>query len=200
LYAVAALIIGYVVGSIPFGYLVGRVRGIDVREFGSGATGGTNVLRTLGVGAAIITGLSDLLKGTLAAYIGYRLFGDVGYALAGFGALIGHSYPVWLRFKGGKSVATGAGALLLFHPLPFLFGLTGGLAAMIPTRYVSLGSLVGSILFCGTIWVIDVPLPHKLLAAGAFAVVFIRHGSNMRRIMAGTENRFGEKAKPRTET
>lgn len=196
---VLVAIIGYLLGSIPVGFIVGKVKGTDVRKYGSGATGGTNVLRTLGWQAAVFTGVSDLLKGTAAAYIGYRLGDHWGYALGGFMALVGHSYPVWLRFKGGKSVATGAGALILFHPLAFLAGLGAALAAVYPTRYVSLGSLVGALVYCGIIWVSSAHVADKLLALGAFLVVFVRHWENMKRIAAGTENRFGQKARPRTE-
>ncbi|MGE5676401.1 MAG: glycerol-3-phosphate 1-O-acyltransferase PlsY [Mycobacterium leprae] len=194
-----ALIIGYFLGSFPTGYVVGRAKGVDVRRFGSGATGGTNVLRTLGAGPAILTGVTDLAKGMLGAYIGYKLAGDVGYALGGFGAVVGHSYPVWLKFKGGKSVATGAGALVIFHPLAFLVGLVAGLGSLMPTRYVSLGSLVGALAFGGTIWLSNAPAAHKLLAFGIVLVVYVRHWSNMKRLATGTENKFGQKAKPRTE-
>jgi acyl phosphate:glycerol-3-phosphate acyltransferase len=197
---VLAAVVGYLLGSFPSGYLIGRAKGVDVRRHGSGATGGTNVLRTLGAGPAVATGLLDLGKGMLGAYIGFRLAGDVGYALGGFAALTGHSYPVWLRFKGGKSVATGAGALVLFHPWAFLAGLVSGVAAIIPTRWVSLGSLVGGLFFCGTVMFSPAaPAAHKLLAAGTLLVVYVRHWENMKRIAAGTENRFGQKAKPRTE-
>lgn len=193
------IILGYLFGSVPFGYLVGRARGVDVRRYGSGATGGTNVLRTVGPGAAAVTGIGDVLKGTAAAYVGYRLGGDWGYALGGLFAMVGHSYPVWLGFRGGKSVATGAGALLLYHPIALLVGLAAGVLAILPTRWVSLGSLVGALFFCGTIWLSGTPLPHKLLALGAFLVVFVRHWENMKRIAAGTENKLGEKAKPRVQ-
>lgn len=199
LYEVLAAVIGYLLGSIPFGYLAGKSRGVDVRKYGSGATGGTNVLRTLGPGAALFTGLSDLLKGTAAAYVGWKLAGDWGYFLAGTMALVGHSYPVWLKFKGGKSVATGAGALILFHPLAFLAGLVAGVGAILPTKYVSLGSLVGALAFCGTVWLSGAPVPHHLLALAAFAVVYVRHWSNIKRMIAGTENKLGQKARPTTE-
>lgn len=192
-----AAALGYLIGSVPIGYLVGRLRGIDVRQYGSGATGGTNVLRTLGWGAAITTGLIDLGKGTLAAYIGFRLAGDAGFALGGFAALFGHAYPVWLKFRGGKSVATSAGAMLLFYPLGFAIGLAAGVAAIYPTRYVSLGSLVGAAVFCSIIWFSAAPAEHKLLALGAFVVVYVRHWENIKRLASGTENKFGQKAKPR---
>jgi acyl phosphate:glycerol-3-phosphate acyltransferase len=197
---VLTALIGYLLGSVPVGFLVGKARGIDIRKYGSGATGGTNVLRTVGPTAAILTGLCDLGKGMLGAYVGYRMAGDVGYAIGGFTALAGHSYPVWLKFKGGKSVATGAGALALHHPLAFLAGATAALAAIFPTRWVSLGSLVGAAVYCGII--IFSPLsarPDKFLALGALLVVYIRHWENMKRIAAGTENRLGQKARPTPE-
>lgn len=195
---VLSALIGYLLGSVPVGYLVGLAQGIDIRKYGSGATGGTNVLRTMGLTFALITGLSDLGKGVLAAYVGSRLAGDWGYALGGMLALIGHSYPIWLKFKGGKSVATGAGALLLHHPLAFVAGLVSFLAAVVPTRYVSLGSLVGALVYCGVVIAVA-PLPDKVLALGALVVVYVRHWENIKRLAAGKENKLGQKARPTTE-
>ncbi len=191
--------IGYLLGSIPVGFLVGKVRGVDVRKYGSGATGGTNVLRTLGPGAAILTGLADLLKGLLAAWIGLRYAGDWGYALAGFLSIVGHSYPVWLKFKGGKSVATGGGTMILLHPWAILIALLAGVGAIIRTRWVSLGSLVATFVAVVVIFVTGAPWAHRALVLGAMLVIYIRHWENMKRIAAGTENRFGQKAKPRPE-
>jgi glycerol-3-phosphate acyltransferase PlsY len=188
--------IGYLLGSIPFGFLIGRLKGVDVRRHGSGATGGTNVLRTLGPLPAAATALSDLVKGTIAAYSGLFIGGDLGYAVAAFGALAGHAWPVWLGFRGGKSVATGAGGLLLLHPWGFIASLAAGIVAVIPTRYVSLGSLVGGLVYCSIIWLGENPLSHKVLAGGAFVVVYARHWENIKRIVRGTENRFGEKVPP----
>ncbi len=193
-----AAVLGYLLGSFPAGYVAGRLKGIDIRKWGSGATGGTNVLRTLGWGYAVATGLTDLLKGTLAAYLGFRLAGEWGYAVGGFAALFGHSYPVWLKFKGGKSVATSAGALVLYHPWAFLAGLVAGLGVVFPTRYVGLGSLVGALVIVGTIFLSDAHPAHKWLAAGALVVVYVRHWENMKRMAQGKENKFGQKAQPRT--
>lgn len=190
-------VVGYLLGSIPVGFLVAKQRGIDIRRFGSGATGGTNVLRTLGWGAALFTGFSDLGKGLLAAYIGQRFAGEWGYALGGFLAAFGHSYPVWLRFKGGKSVATGGGALILNYPLAVLFGLVAGIGSIVPTRWVSLGSLVASLVAVVTILLTGAPVPHMVGAAGIVVVIYVRHWENMKRIAAGTENKFGQKANPR---
>lgn len=192
-------VVGYLLGSIPVGYLVGKARGIDVRKFGSGATGGTNVLRTLGPGAAILTGLSDLGKGLLAAWIGLRFAGEWGYAVGGLLSILGHSYPVWLRFKGGKSVATGGGTLVLLHPWAILAALVAGIAAIIPTRWVSLGSLVATFVAVVVVFAGGAPWGDRVLALGAMLVIYVRHWENMKRIAAGTENRFGQKAKPRPE-
>lgn len=196
----AAAVIGYVLGSVPVGFLVGKYRGIDIRKYGSGATGGTNVLRTVGAVPALLTGICDLGKGLLGAYIGGRLGGDWGYALGGFFAVVGHSYPVWLKFKGGKSVATGAGSMILLYPMAFAAGLAAALAVIIPTRYVSLGSLVGALVYPGIIiFSSGAPQAHKALALGAALVVYIRHWDNIKRLAAGTENKVGQKAKPRAE-
>lgn len=192
-------IIGYLLGSIPVGYLVGRSHGIDVRKYGSGATGGTNVLRTLGVGAAVFTGLCDLGKGVLAAYLGLRFAGDWGYALAGFLAAVGHSYPVWLGFRGGKSVLTGAGVVVLGHPAAILAAAVAGIGSIIPTRWVSLGSLVGTAVAVAWVWLSGAPLAHRVLVLGLLVVIYVRHWENIKRIAAGTENKIGQKAKPRPE-
>lgn len=189
----------YLLGSIPFGYLAGKMKGIDVRKVGSGATGGTNVLRSVGAGAAIFTGLSDLLKGTLAAWLGMRYGGDWGHAICTAVAMVGHSYPVWLGFKGGKGVATGAGGILVAYPLSIGLGLIAGLLAIWPTRWVSLGSLVGATIVAGYM-LLHGTLPAQVLASLIWVLVFWRHRENIRRIMAGTENRFGQKVHPRTGT
>ncbi|HEY3365678.1 MAG TPA: glycerol-3-phosphate 1-O-acyltransferase PlsY [Symbiobacteriaceae bacterium] len=194
-----AAAVGYLLGSFPTGYLVGLAKGVDVRRYGSGATGGTNVQRTLGWGPAVVTGIGDIGKGILASYIGYRLGGNAGYALGGFGAIVGHSWPVWLKFRGGKSVGTGAGTLMLQHPLALLAALVFGFGVIVPTRYVGLGSLVGAIVLGGSIWLSGAPLEHKLLALGAVLVVYVRHWDNILRMLAGTENKFGQTAKPRNE-
>lgn len=196
----AAALIGYLLGSIPVGFLVAKSKGLDIRKYGSGATGGTNVLRTLGVGPALATGVTDLLKGLLGAYIGSRLGGDWGYAVGGFFAVVGHSYPVWLKFKGGKSVATGAGSLVLHHPWGFLGGLAAAIATIAPTRYVSLGSLVGAVVFTAiVVFTPGTPMADKVLAVGATLVIYIRHWENIKRLAAGNENKLGQKARPRPQ-
>lgn len=186
-------VLGYLLGSVPFGYLLGRLRGVDVRRHGSGATGATNVARTLGLGPALLTVALDALKGFLAAYLGLRLGGEWGYAAAGLGAVLGHSWPVWLGFRGGKSVATGAGVLLVLHPAAVGVAVLVAAAFIVPTRYVSLGSIAGTVALAS--WIAaTAPLPHKLTAALAGAIVLWRHRGNVQRLLAGTERRFGERA------
>jgi acyl phosphate:glycerol-3-phosphate acyltransferase len=199
---VLAAIIGYLLGSIPVGFLAGRTRGIDIRQYGSGATGGTNVMRTLGVVPALLTALTDVLKGVAGAYVGHLLTGEsvfgVGYAVGGLMAVVGHSYPVWLRFKGGKSVATGAGSLIPASPVAFGCALFAFLATVVPTRLVSLGSLVGAMVL-GLVIVFDgsIHAAIKVQTVATVAIVYVRHWENMKRLAAGTENKLGQKAKPR---
>jgi len=193
------VIIGYLFGSFPTGYLVGRLAGIDVRRWGSGATGGTNVLRTLGWASGLLTASGDLVKGTLAAYVGYRLLGDWGYTLGGLCAIVGHSYPVWLQFRGGKSVATAAGVITLLYPVYLGIALVSFVLTIAITRYVSLGSLVGSLALCLAIWLGDLPIAHQTFAFLAVLVIYARHWENIKRMAAGTESKFGQRAKPRTE-
>lgn len=190
-------ILGYLLGSVPVGFLLGRLRGIDVRRYGSGATGGTNVLRTLGPWAALLTVACDIGKGLLAAYLGQRLAGDWGYAVAGFLASVGHSYPAWLRLRGGKSVATSGGVALLHYPLAVLLGILAGALAVLPTRWVSLGSLVATAAVVVQVFAAEAPPSHRLLVLGLAVVIYVRHWENMKRIAAGTENRLGVRANPR---
>lgn len=194
---VSVAIVGYLLGSIPVGYLMGRLRGIDVRRYGSGATGGTNVLRTLGPWAALVTVLGDIGKGLLAAYLGERLAGEWGFVAAGLLASLGHSFPVWLGFRGGKSVATSGGVMLLHYPLSVLIGILAGALAVVPTRWVSLGSLTATLVVVLQLFLLDVPVSHQLLAVALGVVIYVRHWENMKRIAAGTENRLGMKARPR---
>ena len=190
-------ILGYLLGSIPVGFLLGRLRGIDVRRYGSGGTGGTNVLRTLGPWDALLTVVCDIGKGMLAAYIGRRWAGEWGFAAAGLLASVGHSYPVWLRFRGGKSVATSGGVMLIQYPLQVLIGILAGALAVLPTRWVSLGSLTATLVVVVQLFVLDTPLSHRLLVVALAVVIYVRHWENMKRIAAGTENRLGVRAGPR---
>jgi glycerol-3-phosphate acyltransferase PlsY len=194
----AALLVGlaYLLGSVPFGVLVARMfdRNVNLRETGSGNIGATNVARTLGQGAGILTLLLDAAKGA-AAVLAATSFAAPGDhllpAAAGGAAFIGHLYPVYLRFRGGKGVATALGVVLALQPpaagiLALLFA-----AAFAATRYVSLGSLVAAVGLTPAMWWLGAPRPAVALSAGICVMVFWTHRENIRRLLAGEERRFG---------
>ncbi|MEW6522008.1 MAG: glycerol-3-phosphate 1-O-acyltransferase PlsY [Bacillota bacterium] len=191
------ILIGYVVGSIPFGYLAGRLRGIDLMAVGSGNIGATNVLRTLGVTWAVPVLVLDAAKGVLSAYAGTVLLPGMPQwgAVAGAGAaLAGHTWSVFLRFRGGKSAATGAGALLYLMPRVVAVTLLAFTVTVAVTRYVSLGSIVGATVAVTAALVTPNPLPFRLLVVAGGILIVVRHRSNIARLLAGTENRLGQKA------
>jgi len=186
----------YLAGSIPTGYLLVRLSGRkDVREFGSGSTGATNVLRLKGWKVALPVAVFDVLKGFLPVFLAAKWFADpVFAALCGLLAVVGHCFPFAIGFRGGKGVATSLGAFAAIAWAPCLGSLGLFLIIIGLTRYVSLGSIVGSLAF---------PVIHfagggsPAVAAVALAIaalIVVRHKSNIRRLLAGTERKFGEKA------
>ncbi|MCB1485924.1 MAG: glycerol-3-phosphate 1-O-acyltransferase PlsY [Bauldia sp.] len=188
----AALAIGYLLGSIPFGLLLTRFAGLgDVRAIGSGNIGATNVLRTGRRDIAAATLVADCLKGTVAVLVAGALFGSDGAMVAGLGAFLGHIFPVWLKFKGGKGVATYLGVLLgLAWPAALIFAVVWIATAWF-TRYSSLSALVASL---------ATPLALFLLlgenrVGGLFVVLTVilwwRHGENIKRLLARSESRIG---------
>jgi glycerol-3-phosphate acyltransferase PlsY len=188
----AALVFGYLLGSIPFGLLLTRLAGLgDVRSIGSGNIGATNVLRTGNKKLAAATLLLDALKGTAAVIIANQYGMGLGI-IAGFGAFLGHLFPVWLGFKGGKGVATYLGILLAVSGLASLVFAVIWIATAFLTRYSSLSALIACV---------AVPITLLLLgfgdAAVAFSVmsliVFFKHRANISRLIAGTESRIGAK-------
>lgn len=191
LYALAALL-GYALGSVPFGLLLTRAAGLgDVRNIGSGNIGATNVLRTGNKKLAAATLLLDMLKGTVAAMLG-ALAGPVFAMFAGFGAFIGHLFPVWLKFKGGKGVATYLGVLLgLAWQGALVFAATWLLMAVI-FRYSSLSALVAAVLVPVALYFLGLP-QMALLFAIMSIIVIIKHQANITRLIAGTESRIGSK-------
>jgi glycerol-3-phosphate acyltransferase PlsY len=188
-----ALVLGYLLGSIPFGLILTRLAGTqDLRTVGSGNIGATNVLRTGRKGLAAATLLGDALKGTAAVVIAGYVGGSEAAMLAGLGAFLGHLFPVWLKFKGGKGVAVYIGILLgLFWPAAIVFCLIW-LATAFATRYSSLSALVASLITPVFLWWFG----HPALAA-LFAVLtlllFYMHRENIARLRAGTEGKIGAK-------
>jgi glycerol-3-phosphate acyltransferase PlsY len=199
---VVPILLAYLLGAMPNGLLIARLKGIDIRKVGSGNIGATNVMRSVGKPWGIATFVLDALKGFVPAFVFPAVFpSGAGPAavgvFSGVAAILGHNYPIYLRFRGGKGVATSAGVLLGIAPLAVLIGLGGWLLVFLATRYVSLASIVAAavIVVCG--WLAyrreGLLLPTTLTLLGILAIW--RHRSNIQRLLAGTEHRFakGEK-------
>lgn len=190
--ALAALLFGYVLGSIPFGIVLTRLAGLgDLRQIGSGNIGATNVLRTGYRGLAAATLMGDMLKGTVAVLIAGQA-GSSSAVVAGLGAFFGHLYPVWLKFKGGKGVATYLGVLLgLVWPGALAFAAIW-LAVAFITRYSSLSAIIAAAATPAIVWVLGFPA-EALLFLLLSLVLIAKHHQNIRRLLAGEESRIGQK-------
>ncbi|HXA27412.1 MAG TPA: glycerol-3-phosphate acyltransferase [Candidatus Angelobacter sp.] len=184
---------GYALGSLPVGLWLGRrIRQVDVRNFGSGSMGTTNVLRTIGPAAALTTFVLDVGKGSAAVLLARALGADpAGQAAAGFAAVVGHSWPMLARFRGGKSVATAFGGLLVVSPVASLAAMAVGLPALVGTRIVSVGSLTAAAAAtagAGAHWARGGGSAEAFAyTAGVTAVVVVRHRANLRRLARGEE-------------
>ncbi|WP_457631670.1 glycerol-3-phosphate 1-O-acyltransferase PlsY [Oceanithermus sp.] len=196
-YSLAVLLLAYLFGSIPAGVLMARLYGVNIREVGSGNIGATNVLRAVGWGPAIVVFLFDVFKGGLAVMIA-RWAGIDGWLLGGVAvaAVLGHNFSIFLGFKGGKGVATTLGTVLFLDPAAALFGLAVAANAILISRYVSVGSLVGT--FAGLLYAYAIGRPAWELATLTFLVAFVywKHRENIARLQAGNERRLGEKTAP----
>jgi len=190
---ILALVIGYLLGSIPFGLVLTKFAGTqDLRSIGSGNIGATNVLRTGHRGLAAATLLCDTLKGTVAVVLAGTYGGPEAAMLAGLAAFLGHLFPVWLNFKGGKGVAVYIGVLLgLFWPAAVVFCVLW-LATAATTRYSSLSGLVASFVTPIFLWWFDQPALASLLVVLTLLLFYV-HRENIKRLQAGTEGRIGEK-------
>lgn len=193
------IVFGYLLGSVPTGLLAGRARGVDVRRSGSGNIGMANVLRTVGKGAAVFTMVGDMLKGFLPV-LAARLLTDNNWVVAAvaLAAVAGHCWPLFLGFKGGKGVATGAGASIALAPVVGLVLFAVWWGVVFVSRYTSLGAIVtmvaGPIAFLLT----GQPAPYVLYTVVGGALVLWRHRENARALLAGTERKIGEKDSKRT--
>jgi glycerol-3-phosphate acyltransferase PlsY len=194
------VIIAYLIGSIPFGYLIVRAKGGgDVRETGSGGTGATNVSRRAGKALGVLTLILDALKGAIAVLVARLMFDadstDWFVAAAAIAVIVGHVFPVWLGFRGGKGVATGVGVFLALAPMAVLFAGIIFAAVVAVTRYVSLGSILAAATIPLFVWlfVLEVELKPLLAAAiaGALLIVFAHRG-NIARLLSGTEPRISD--------
>ncbi len=192
---IVVLIFSYLLGSIPFGLLMGKWWSkVDVREYGSGNIGMTNVLRTAGSIPAFITLLGDGGKGYAAVFLATKVTDNLFLALlAGIAAVVGHNWPVFLRFRGGKGVATAAGVVLAVRPWSALILFLIWLGVLVKFRYISLASIVVAICLPFVLLIFGVSLWEFALALLLSSFTVLRHRSNIERLRAGTEFRFGEK-------
>lgn len=223
LYEILLLVGGYLFGSIPFAYIVGKVsRGIDIRDYGSGNMGATNVMRTLGKKLGYLTMAFDMLKGAIPVFLAriYIWFGDYsgfgtkagrtefpgfldeGFLLTSvaFMAVIGHALPVWVKFKGGKSAAVGSGALLGINPIAYVAIMLVWFPLLKFTKIMSLSNLIMALvspviywIFAGNNWFFNGSLWALIVASIMVVFVFWRHKANLKRLLTGTERKMGEK-------
>lgn len=209
---VAVAILGYLIGSIPFGVIISKQKAnVDVTQYGSGRTGATNVLRTAGRGAAISTALLDVLKGALSVIFAGLIIGqdyitigsNIGLGLlfaqmiAGLAAMLGHTYSIFLRFKGGRGVAVFFGALFALIPVAGLFGGEALLISAGLSGFMSLASLVGAVSAVAIMIPLTIisgfPVEYLIFALGGTLLIFFGHRDNIKRLVNGKERRLGEK-------
>ena len=186
-----ALIVSYIIGSIPVGYLIARLKGIDIREHGSGNIGTTNVWRNLGIIPGLITLTGDVAKGFLGVFIGLKAGGQGLEILCGMAAIAGHSWSVFLRFKGGKIIATGLGVIIAISYQVALFAIVVWLVTVAVSMYVSLGSLAAAITVPIFMYLLGLETSYVVFGIFIAIIAVYKHSSNIKRIIQGTENKIG---------
>jgi glycerol-3-phosphate acyltransferase PlsY len=189
---VLLIFFAYVIGSVPSGYILGKISGIDVRSVGSGNIGATNVARALGKGRGGLTLLADAAKGYLPVFLALRLeFDAAALALIAVAAFLGHLYPLFLNFHGGKGVATALGALLALAPTATLVLIVVFVVAVLVSRIVSLGAIAAAMAAPVALWFFSQSLVFVAMGLFLGAMIILRHRGNIQRLLAGTEPRFG---------
>ena len=193
---IIAVLVAYFIGSIPFALMLARRSSAqDLREVGSGNLGAANVARVSGVRVGVLVALLDMAKGAASVLLAQRLNGSpAGCAAAGLAAIVGHVYPVWLQFRGGKGVATAGGVFAVLTPLAAAPALALFLLGAGTTRYVSVGSILATIALPPIAYATGSPMPVVASAVGAAALIVFRHRSNLARLRLGTERRIGSTA------
>lgn len=188
-----AIIAGYLIGSVPFALVLARRWGAgDLRLVGSGNVGAANVVRASGLKPGLLVAILDMSKGMMSVLLADRLLGGTNAAaLAGFAAIVGHIYPVWIGFRGGKGVATACGVFVILSPIAATAALMSFVLCVWKTRFVSLGSVLASVMVPSLSWAMGEPTPVCAAGAAAAALIVFRHRSNLRRLLTGTERRFG---------
>src|SRR5688572_5674684 len=190
----AVVAFGYLAGSIPFAFLLARRRGVDLRHAGSGNVGAANVLRTSGVPNAVIAFVLDAAKGAVAVLVAQRLSAEPATPVAGgLASIIGHVYPVWLGFRGGKGVATAGGVFIVLTPAALGIAVAVFALAIWVTRYISVGSMAGAVTLAVTTAARDMPAAITAGTTIAAVIIIHRHRGNLARLIAGTERRVGQR-------
>ena len=194
---IVALVVSYLLGATPFGFLAGRIKGIDIRDHGSGNIGATNAFRVLGKTTGIVVFVLDFLKGIVPVLVVKTIWSesDLGALCAGVGAILGHNFTFWLGFKGGKGIATSAGALLGIMPVAMACGLVVWFVLFAITKYVAVASM-GAALMIPIVTVITDRTNTPLVVFSTLIAVLaiVRHRSNIQRLLAGEEHRFSRKS------
>lgn len=196
--AALAIALAYLLGSIPFAYVAGRAKGIDLRTVGSGNLGAANVFRALGTRWGVGVMAADIGKGVVAVVVARALADDPWPAVAAGAAMAGHVFPVWLRFKGGKGVAVGGGAVIGLMPLAAALLLGLWALVLLTTRYSSLASIVSAVAATPVVWALGYSTSRVVFVAVGSAAVLALHRGNVRRLLSGSENRivFGRRPAP----
>jgi glycerol-3-phosphate acyltransferase PlsY len=186
------IFLSYLLGSLPVGVLLAKLKGRDPRTVGSGNIGATNVMRAAGKSIGILTLLGDILKGFIPVWLAMRFgLSEVGIAAVGLAVFAGHLFPLYLKFKGGKGIATALGVFLAFNYLAVLINVVIFVAILLKWRYVSLGSLVCAALMPVILVVLNAPAPYVILCIAIAVLVFYKHRENIARLRAGRENKIG---------
>jgi glycerol-3-phosphate acyltransferase PlsY len=203
---IVVAVVAYLLGSIPTGFLVGKARGIDIRSVGSGNIGAANTFRAIGKIAGIVVLFIDFLKGFAAVEICSLILSFFGITdaaqvihyriVAGIFVVLGHNYTCWLNFKGGKGIATTGGAYLALAPLAVLYALAAFILGFGLTRYTSVGSMLAALVLGVSVWFTQHDLTLRLITIALCILALLRHRSNIRRLIDGTENRVEFKKRP----
>lgn len=190
-----AILVAYLIGSVPFALILARRAGADLRRVGSGNLGAANVMRASGVRTGVMVALLDISKGAAGVMLAQRLSGSpTAIAIAGFAAIAGHIYPVWMRFRGGKGVATACGAFSILTPAAVPPALAIFIGTVALTKYVSAGSVLATLTIAPLAYFLGSPAPSVIAALAAATLIVFRHRSNLGRLRAGTERRIGARA------
>jgi len=188
-----AILVGYLIGSIPTALIIAKRYHIDIRQHGSGNIGGTNAFRVLGKKAGLTVTIADIIKGMLPTWFAL-FYGEETLAIVvGISAIIGHSFSVFVNFKGGKSVATSAGVMLVLSPLALLIGIITFMIVLFTTKYVSLSSMLAAFIVVLSIWFIEDSVMIQIVTVFFASFIIFRHHSNIKRLMKGEENKVFQK-------